>query len=236
MTIEIRRDSHRKTLRRWHWAVWLEDPSAELDQVARVVYELHPTFNEPVRSVDDRASGFRLGGTAWGEFMVHLTLEFRDGRTENRSHWLKLEQGAPSKMAEALNLSTKGAVPTVYLSASLADSVLSARVKAALRDQGIKVVSQEDVAVGSAWSSEMEEMRQRADIGVAVISRETSPWVTNDVQELRKQRTPVIPLLLGDSSDLPLEMRDLKAIRISEGESPAAVANRLIDAMPRVGK
>jgi len=46
----------------WFWAVWLAGEPAELEQVERVTYYLHPTFSEPVQSRTNPQDRFRIEG------------------------------------------------------------------------------------------------------------------------------------------------------------------------------
>ncbi|MFE0025883.1 pYEATS domain-containing protein [Amycolatopsis sp. NPDC059021] len=57
--------------------VFLEgEEDSDLDRVTKVVYYLHPTFYDPIRTVTDRATKFELTTAAWGMFAlradVHL--------------------------------------------------------------------------------------------------------------------------------------------------------------------
>jgi transcription initiation factor IIF auxiliary subunit len=76
---------------RWSWWIALEGPPAELDQVESVTYVLHPTFHEPIRTVKDRASGFRLEAEGWGTFTVRLSIHHKSGKMEKRRHELVLK-------------------------------------------------------------------------------------------------------------------------------------------------
>ena len=75
---------------RWNWWVWLEGTPAELDEIERVVYVLHPSFHNPVREVDDRPSKFRLETSGWGTFTIHAKAFHRDGRETPLEHYLSL--------------------------------------------------------------------------------------------------------------------------------------------------
>ena len=55
----------------WYdWSIYLEVEPRIMDVIDKVWYHLHPTFPQPHILVDDRANGFRLKGTGWGEFIV----------------------------------------------------------------------------------------------------------------------------------------------------------------------
>jgi hypothetical protein len=59
--------------------VFLEGDGRDLDRVTKVVYHLHPTFYDPVRTVTDRAASFELRTSAWGMFNLraHVHVEGR---------------------------------------------------------------------------------------------------------------------------------------------------------------
>jgi hypothetical protein len=60
--------------------IYLDAESPEiLDKVDRVTYRLHESFINPVRVVTDRAKQFALDARAYGEFMVHATVHFKQG-------------------------------------------------------------------------------------------------------------------------------------------------------------
>jgi transcription initiation factor IIF auxiliary subunit len=74
----------------WRWSVSLDGPKAELDKVDHVVYTLHPTFANPVRTVDDRATNFRLETAGWGTFTLYAKVVDKDGNEHHLEHELEL--------------------------------------------------------------------------------------------------------------------------------------------------
>ena len=44
----------------YHLGVWIDDDERELDQIAFVEYELHPTFSNPVRKSANRRNNFSI--------------------------------------------------------------------------------------------------------------------------------------------------------------------------------
>jgi hypothetical protein len=95
MSLSVAQRAELKTRGHWSWSIELAGPAEELDQVEWVEYTLHPTFSPPVHRVEDRASSFRLDGSGWGEFMVHIAIRRRDGTTETVQHWLELDGQSP---------------------------------------------------------------------------------------------------------------------------------------------
>ena len=75
----------------WRWWIWIEGTDAELDQIDHVVYVLHPTFTNPVRTTSNRDDKFRLEAFGWGTLTIYARV-VRKNRTEiNLSHDLVLE-------------------------------------------------------------------------------------------------------------------------------------------------
>ena len=74
----------------WTWSVWIEAPSAELDNVQKVTWRLHPTFPHPVREQTNRDENFRLKTAGWGTFKVRADVTMNDGSTVKLSHELCL--------------------------------------------------------------------------------------------------------------------------------------------------
>jgi transcription initiation factor IIF auxiliary subunit len=74
----------------WKWAVWLDGAQSDLDSVDHVVYTLHPTFPNPVRTVSNRSTAFRLETAGWGTFTLYAKVAFVDGTFEHLEHELEL--------------------------------------------------------------------------------------------------------------------------------------------------
>jgi transcription initiation factor IIF auxiliary subunit len=75
---------------RWKWSIWLGGTSEELDNVDHVMYILDPTFHNPVRTVNDRSSNFRLEDATWGAFKLYAKVSHKDGRELDLEHDLVL--------------------------------------------------------------------------------------------------------------------------------------------------
>jgi transcription initiation factor IIF auxiliary subunit len=90
MSLEIRQDSHYQGKNWWKWSIWIEGPKEELDQIDNVTYVLHPSFANPVRTVTNRASRFKLSAQGWGIFSIRANLLKKDGSTDTRVHELEL--------------------------------------------------------------------------------------------------------------------------------------------------
>jgi transcription initiation factor IIF auxiliary subunit len=74
----------------WNWSVWIEGADEELDAVSYVEWRLHPTFPEPVRTVNLRQSKFRLDTGGWGTFMIHAVVYMKSGDSQRLRHQLEL--------------------------------------------------------------------------------------------------------------------------------------------------
>ncbi|XP_059074452.1 transcription initiation factor TFIID subunit 14b isoform X2 [Cryptomeria japonica] len=84
-----RADEHRTH----KWTVYIRGATNEDLSIAikRVVFELHPSFNNPIRIVD--SAPFELSETGWGEFQIKMTIFFHSDVAEKQLeiyHELKL--------------------------------------------------------------------------------------------------------------------------------------------------
>jgi predicted secreted protein len=62
-----------------------------LDEIDYVTYILHPTFEEAIHEVYDSKSGFSIALSVWGEFRIHIKVNYKDGNIDLLSHMLRLE-------------------------------------------------------------------------------------------------------------------------------------------------
>jgi transcription initiation factor IIF auxiliary subunit len=99
MTLRIEQDYAYEGKDYWRWSIWLDGTDAELDAVDHVVYTLHPSFPNPVRSVKDRATKFRLETAGWGTFTIYAGVVEKAGGEQHLEHELDLrypEDDAPA--------------------------------------------------------------------------------------------------------------------------------------------
>ncbi len=90
MALSIQQSAKYVGKNRWEWSVWIAGPADELDSIVRVMYILDPTFHNPVRTVFDRATNFRLDTSGWGTFTIHARAFDRSGRETPLHHDLVL--------------------------------------------------------------------------------------------------------------------------------------------------
>ena len=74
----------------WSWAVWIQGSTQALNRIAYVEWTLHPTFPNPIRRTDDRATNFRLETGGWGVFPIVARVEMKDGTHRELRHVLQL--------------------------------------------------------------------------------------------------------------------------------------------------
>jgi len=90
VALSIEQNEHYIGNGRWKWSVWLGGTSEELDNVDHVMYVLDRTFHNPVRTVNDRSSNFRLEDATWGAFKLYAKVLHKDGRELDLEHDLVL--------------------------------------------------------------------------------------------------------------------------------------------------
>ena len=97
MALELAQDSTYVSDDYWKWWAWINGPDEELDRIARVVYTLHHSFPNPVRTVTDWSTNFRLETEGWGVFRLYATVVYDDD-TEQVLHFdLKFAYPAEAK-------------------------------------------------------------------------------------------------------------------------------------------
>jgi transcription initiation factor IIF auxiliary subunit len=89
------RAKYKETVRGYEyydWDVFVDEPEDVLEKIDYVVYYLHETFPDPVRTVAETKSAFALKSRGWGEFSIKIEVHFKDGNIENTKYWLDLSK------------------------------------------------------------------------------------------------------------------------------------------------
>jgi YEATS family len=70
--------------------LYLDSRPEVLNDIEYVTYLLHPTFENPTYDTRDVKNGFPLRLTVWGEFRIHIKINYKDGEVNLLSHLLTL--------------------------------------------------------------------------------------------------------------------------------------------------
>ena len=82
----------------WYdWEVFVDEEDEKINQIDHVIYFLHETFPEPVRTVADPQSRFALKSHGWGEFEVKARVIYKDGQFETINYRLDLSKDEQKK-------------------------------------------------------------------------------------------------------------------------------------------
>ena len=76
----------------FEWEVYIDEPDPVLDRIDHVIYRLHETFPEPIRTVKNREDKFALRSRGWGEFTLGVVIVYNDGPTDSQSYRLDLSK------------------------------------------------------------------------------------------------------------------------------------------------
>jgi len=237
MTLSIAQESKQIHEGWWEWAVWLEGPSKELDNVEFVSWLLHPTFPKPVQRVSERSAGFRLKSAGWGEFAIHAEIHLADGKTVKKSHWLKLpvDELPGASCAGSQSKPTEPAPRRLFVSSSVADATVAHRLAEELQTKGFEVTTAEDIRPGSSFQHEVSRSLQTADGAIVLVSGMVTPWMEEELAALRGRATPVLPVFIGPSARASQQLSDFKGIRL-KGVSGEALGNAVKAISQRVKK
>ena len=217
---------------RWDWSVWLDGAPAELDEVKSVTYFLHPTFVNPERIVTDRANGFRLNSSGWGEFTIRADIHLRNGQMLQRTHNLVLAYPRRPSLRDAVssigekpptkevpgNQGTRRSDPKdrpiVFVSNSAIDQPIAAAIGEALEARGIRCVSDSALNPDVPVQASLSRVIRSSDAVVAVVSDHASDWTSWEIHAARSLDVPVFPIVVGETTELPARLRNLEALRI----------------------
>jgi hypothetical protein len=212
---------------RWEWSVWLDGKPAELAQVEKVVYTLHPTFPLPVIEVKDRRTGFRLDSGGWGEFEIYAESHLKNGKTKKLKHYLHLEYPETGAPAKAKRAAAKEAPrkPVVFVSSGIADAHLAQSLQKSLAGQGLQVITSDDLSAGESWGKSIDSALSNANVAAFLISSHTSPFVSREIAAaISKGNRKIVPVLVGAGAELPAQLSKYQPIRMDNPADLGAIA------------
>ncbi len=208
----------------WNWAVWLEGSPEVLDQVRSVRYALHPSFPNPVQTVTERSSNFRLEAQGWGEFAIGATVTMSDGADIPLERWLTL--GAPGGDSPEAGAQAR---PRLFISYSGLDRPLIAPLMERLKSHGIEVTSSDTIPPLESVARSVGEAVQKADVVAVVTHGELRGWAEEEISFAAERGKPIIPIVVGGGT-APRALADFAAVALGSEEDLDAVT------MPSLGR
>jgi YEATS family len=79
----------------YEWRVFIDEPDDVLNKIARVQYLLHPTFPEPLQVRTNPSDKFALQASGWGQFLIQITITYKDQSTMTTSYQLDFSKAWP---------------------------------------------------------------------------------------------------------------------------------------------
>lgn len=215
MDITIGQDASKTRENWWNWSLWLEGSDEDLDQIKSAEYILHPTFPNPVINVSDRENNFRLNASGWGEFMINIHVHLKDGDKITLQHWLKLWSRSSAYQHR---------VPTAFFSYSVTDAYYAETIGEKLEEMGFKVITVDQLR--PALEEEGPD-RRTVHLGVIFVSEAYSPFVSREIEALKKAAVPLMLVLIGADTEPPKHLADLDILRLSDEEDLDRVRNEI---------
>ncbi|MEM9274524.1 MAG: pYEATS domain-containing protein [Cyanobacteria bacterium P01_F01_bin.143] len=197
MNIQVQQDYQYLGNKHWAWSVWLEGTDAELDKIDFVNYILHPTFSNPVRTVKERTSNFRLESRGWGQFMIYLEIVTKDGASHKIQHYLTLalpESEKPKDVARK---------PKLFLSASVADYEFLDQIQQELEKEGINVTRSDEIVSELPQDVVINSELENTDLAALIISNNLNLQVTKIAKKINYHNLASISVLLNSKAEAP---------------------------------
>jgi transcription initiation factor IIF auxiliary subunit len=91
MKLQLRNDWEYEGGESWRWGAFVDGDEQDLDRIQYVEYVLHPTFVNPIRTVSDRTTKFRMETAGWGTFVLRARALMKDGSIVKLKHKIQLE-------------------------------------------------------------------------------------------------------------------------------------------------
>jgi len=213
----------------WSWSVWLDGTERDLERVESVRYLLHPTFAEPEVEVRNRSRKFRLDSSGWGEFLLRAFVRMKNGKVQQLSHWLKLDEASPKETTGGGQLEEAFPQLKVFLAASVVDRPQVLALRNALIKNNVQLVGAEDaIKIGEPWFKSVSKAVGDSDVMVLVNTDATRNWVPEEVGMAMKANKPVYSVEVG-SMDVKIPgLESTKSIRVKGLGDAAAMADRIV--------
>ncbi len=228
MTLQIRQNVTPNSEGWWDWAIWLDGSQDELAEVTSVEYVLHPTFSNPVQQVKDRSTNFRLQARGWGEFNIKARVHL-DGDVIMLEHWLELDEIAPTRGVASYSMRSRyrkmsSEHPLLFVSSAIADMEFTYALKAALEEEGVEVLMDQDLDDDQPLEIFLETQRREIQAGLFVVSDIRNPSLIREYWVIQKSKISSMVVQIGEPHDLPDEMEDLPRFQIKDVSETEFVA------------
>lgn len=225
MNIQVKQDYKYLGKKWWEWSVWLEGTDAELDNIDFVNYVLHPTFPNPVRTIKDRVSNFRLESAGWGQFTIYIKVFTKDKQEYELQHHLTLAFPEEEKPKDVVQQ------PELFLSASVADFDFADLLQQELENEGIKVTRADEIVSDLPLDVAINSELERADLAALIVSDNLSPQVAKFAKKITHHNLGSISVLVNQKAEAPsiLNKSSIKpeVLRISDYSDLKSVAHKM---------
>lgn len=231
MTIHIMQQVFSRGTDWWDWSVWLEGGKSDLDVINQVTYTLHPTFPNPVVTISDRKTGFRLDSSGWGEFKIYLQIEMKDGQVMEREHYLRFidaseEEGRDGPTTHSAGAAKELTPRIVFVSGGTRDIDMVQAIRNVLSKHGFKVTGAEDIKPGQDSRKAINSMIEHSVAAVFVVSGRTNLWMNEEINvALRAGVRHILPVVVGPDVDLPEALHEFQSVR---ADNPADLEKILL--------
>ena len=84
----------------WYdWCVFVDENSDVVNSIRSVKYTPHPTFPDPIRSIESKTSKFTLFSSGWGGFSIKIRVNYEDSTPFTTSYVLGCDPSIPKPYA-----------------------------------------------------------------------------------------------------------------------------------------
>jgi hypothetical protein len=100
-------------------------------------------------------------------------------------------------------------------------------LKNSLENQGVEVLSSEDLAPGDSWRSGLTEGISRAQVVAFLVSGELRGFAEQELAFAKQGDKSVVPILVGEASNIPQPFERVQAMHMRSERDVGPVADLL---------
>lgn len=76
----------------YDWEVFVDENEEVLETIDHIIYFLHETFPNPIRTITDKTNKFSLKSRGWGEFEIGIQVFFTNSQSTQETYLLDLSK------------------------------------------------------------------------------------------------------------------------------------------------
>jgi len=116
----------------------------------------------------------------------------------------------------------------IFISGGAADAEVLGRLRESLKKLNLCIKDATDVPAGVPVQAYIDSLITKADVVVFLISGRPSLWLSQEIDSAKRSQKPLVPILVGQDSHLPVSLSEYQYYRIDNLGNIADLAPKLL--------